>query len=235
MDFAQRCRREGTRIASGNTQPVRDIGTGFGRSQRRQVVARGDARGELAQVVACQQRPEFGLADQHDAQQLVLVRLEVGEQAHLFQHFRRQVLRLVNDQQCAPAAGVGVEQIDVERIHQRLDRILFLVGDMQLVADRGDELQLALARIDDHRHVHVRQFLREQGADHGRLAGADFAGELHETASRPRAVQQMAERLLMARRQIQISRVGRDRERLFAQAEEVQVQVESAFLRGQRV
>ena len=47
----------------------------------------------------------------------------------------------------------------------------------------------------------------------GGLAGADLAGQLHEAAVLPGTVQQMAERLLMSRRQVQVGGIRGDGER----------------------
>jgi hypothetical protein len=52
------------------------------------VIACGDALGELAKLGPVQQGAEFGLAQQDDSQQLSLVRLQIGQQADLFQHRR---------------------------------------------------------------------------------------------------------------------------------------------------
>src|SRR4029077_16930890 len=64
---------------------------------------------------------------------------------------------------------------------------------------------------------------REERTHDGGLAGADFAGELHEAAGLVDAVQQVRERLRVPLTQVEVARIGRDRERLFVEAEEREV------------
>ncbi len=55
-------------------------------AQRLEVIATGNALGELSQVIPGEQVTEFRLADQDDLQQLLLGGLEIREQAHLLEH-----------------------------------------------------------------------------------------------------------------------------------------------------
>ena len=72
-------------------------------------------------------------------------RLQVREQAHLLERFRREVLRLVDDHDDAPALGVRFQQPLVQEVDQILDarRILVAHEDAELFADRQDELNAA--------------------------------------------------------------------------------------------
>ena len=145
MDPAHRGIGEQVGRAAGDVQAMDDVLQRVDHAERRQMEARGDATGQLAQIRPGQHLAQLGLADQHDPQQLFLVGLEIGQQPHLFEHRLRQVLRLVDDQHCAPAGGVAGQQMLVQGIDQRLDRQLRGVAalariiDVQLVADRGDE------------------------------------------------------------------------------------------------
>ncbi len=128
--------RERHALAAGDRHAVTHVGLGLGDVQRRQVVARGDALGELAQFRAVEQLAQFRLAEQDDLQQLLRRRFEVGQQAHLFERLDRQVLRLVDDQHHAQALRVGVEQERVQRVGQRLEAAaLALDRQLQLLAD----------------------------------------------------------------------------------------------------
>ena len=83
------------------------VGIGFFRIQRGQVVARGDALRQLAQFGFAQQAAQFGLAQQQDLQQLLGVGFQIGEQPHLLQRVGRQVLSLVNQHHHAQALRIG--------------------------------------------------------------------------------------------------------------------------------
>ena len=52
---------------------------------------------DLRQLRACQQSLEFGLADQHDLQQLT-IGIQVEQQADFLEDFRAKKLRLVEHQ-----------------------------------------------------------------------------------------------------------------------------------------
>ena len=57
-----------------------------------------DALAELAQFLARKEPLQLGLAHQDDLEQLLLVGLEVGEEAHLLEDLEGQVLGLVDDE-----------------------------------------------------------------------------------------------------------------------------------------
>ena len=111
--------------------------------QRLQVEARSDALGKLAQVVASEQFAQLRLADQDDLQQLLRLGLEIGEQAHLFQHLGAEVLRLVDDQHHAAPGGVGAQQVVIQQVDEFLGVVLGAVrhADAELLADGLQEIQ----------------------------------------------------------------------------------------------
>ncbi len=182
--------------------------------QRLQVAARGDALRELPQVVAVQQLTQFRLADQDDLQQFLRIGLEIGEQPHLLEYFGGEILRLVDNQHRAPALGVNAQQLAIEQVDQHL-AVADCAGwhlDAQLLADRLQEFQRREPRIDDQRDVGIVRRARQQRADRGGLAGAHLAGELDETAGIVDAVHQVGERIGVLPPQVQVARIGRDRE-----------------------
>jgi hypothetical protein len=85
------------------------IGRDLRLAQGSQVIARNDALCHLPQFGTGQHVRQFRLTQQDDLQQLALVGFEIGEQAHLLQNLRREVLRLVDDQYRMPPPGVGIE------------------------------------------------------------------------------------------------------------------------------
>ncbi len=156
------------------------------------MITGGNALSELAHVLAFQQVLQLRLTDQDDAQQLVAMRLQVGQQAHLFEHFPAQILGLVDDEHGLPALGVGLQEMGIERVHQRLERSAGAgIVDVQLIANRRHELFHGQFGIEAERYIHILQLLCQQGPDQGGFAGAHLAGQLHEAAAFPRTVQQM--------------------------------------------
>ena len=177
---------------------------------------------------------QFGLADQHDLQQLALVGFQVGQQAQLLQHIGRQVLRLVDDEHAALAGGVTLEQKGVERVDVVLDRGRVRGGsrrDVELLADRLQQLGDGELGVEDVGHMAAGRNLLQEAAADGGLAGADVAGEQHKAAAGTacvmaragHAIQQVRQRLPVALAHEQVARVGRDRKRVLRQAEMLRV------------
>ena len=202
-----------------------DVGERLVLPQRLEVIAAGDALRELAQLRPREHLAQLRLADQDDLQQLLRRGLEVREQAHLLEHVGVEVLRLVHHQHDAPAAAVRVEQEVREEVDERLDAAGGALRHLhvQLVADGEQELRGRDARVQDQRDVAVRRQLLQEAAQHGRLAGADLAGELDEAAGLADAVGEVRERLGVPLAEVEVARVRRDRERLFVQPEEARV------------
>ena len=121
------------------------------------MIPAGDALRELAQFRPCEQIAQLGLTDQDDLQQLGRRRLEIGEQPHLLERVRTQVLRLVDDQHDAPSARVRVEQSAADQVHQELDAAAAGFGhrDAQLFADGQQEFGGRDPRVQDQRDVGV--------------------------------------------------------------------------------
>ena len=110
MNHAERGRREDHLSLSSHLKSMTDVRARLGEGERPQVVSRGDPLRQLPQRRPFHEIDELGLSDQNDLQQLVAGRLDVRQQAQLFEHFHAEVLRLVDDHDGAPTARVGVEQ-----------------------------------------------------------------------------------------------------------------------------
>jgi hypothetical protein len=117
---------------------------------------------------------ELGLTHEQDLQQLRGRRLEVRQQPHLLEHLRREVLRLVDDQERDLVAAQAVDQEVVQR-HQVLGLGPARVLDVELVEQHPQEVERLDARIEDERRGHRRLELRQQRVDQRRLPRADFA------------------------------------------------------------
>ena len=123
--------------SAGDRQTVRDVRGGRLRVERLQLVADGDALIELPQLRRSQQRLQVQLADEDDLQQLLLVGLEIRQNADLLEHVQRQVLRLVDDEHGARLQRNQAEQEIVERV------------DQLLLADAGQPAGLDVVARDD--------------------------------------------------------------------------------------
>jgi hypothetical protein len=225
VELALRPGREEVARCAGDARAVAEVGERLVLPERLEVVAAGDALRELAQILPRQDFAQFRLADQDDLQQLLRRGLEIREQAHLLEHVGVEVLRLIHHQHNAPAAAVSVEQEVREEVNERLDAALGTGRHLhvQLVADGEEEFRGRDARVQDQRDVTVRRELLQEAAEHGRLAGADLARQLDEAAGLADAVGEMSECLGVALAEIEVSRIRRDRERLFVQPEEARI------------
>ena len=145
------------------------------RLERCQMIVRGDALDELAQIRPRQQFAQLGLADQDDLQQKIAVRVDVRQQAQLLELLDADIVRLVDDDGDLVALGVA------------FDRELLEAGE---ALDMGPVIGL----LEGHQHpfqelaapgLDIRQKtdfdlageLVEQLAHQGRLPGADIAGD----------------------------------------------------------
>ena len=135
------------------------------------------------------------------------------------------MLSVVHDQQGLPSAGVRF-QVSGEGVAERLARSALRVPHAELLADGGQQLLGAEDGIEDQRHVDVLGEPVEEYATHGRLAVAALAGEMHHAMLVPDAAEQMRERPLVLRAQIDESRIGRVREGALAETEMVEVRRE---------
>ncbi len=117
------------------------------------------------------------------------------------------------------------QQPPVQNVHQVLDAAFVIVAHehAQFFANRQQELDGRQARIQDHRHVRMLRHLFQEGTDDRGFARPHLAGQLNESACFVDAVQQMRQRLGMAFAHVEVARIRRNRERLFAQAKEAGV------------
>jgi hypothetical protein len=77
--------------------------------QRMQFVMDKDTLTQLTKFVACEDLFQLGLAHEHDLQEFLLIGLEIGEQADLFEDVEAEILRFVDDQHDIAAARDAIE------------------------------------------------------------------------------------------------------------------------------
>ena len=112
------------------------IGCHFGPCKGPEVIAGDNALRKLTQFRPIQHLPKLGLPKQDDLQQLALIRFQIGQQPHLFQHLDREVLRLVNNQNSIPALCMCTEQVVIDVIDILLDAdITIQIWDSEFITD----------------------------------------------------------------------------------------------------
>jgi len=120
------------------------------------VVAGRDALGELAELAPVEDLAQLRLTDEDDLQELLLGGLEVGEESHLLQDRRGEILGLVDEEHRGTPPGMGLEQVPVEAIDQGLlARVALGIRDTQLVAQAGQEVHLRHPGIQQERDIEV--------------------------------------------------------------------------------
>jgi hypothetical protein len=208
---------------SSRSARVLDVGCGIGAVQGLQFKAVHDTVAHLAQFGQGQQRVQFGLAEEHDLQQLVLGRFQVGQELDFLQRLGRHGLGLVDEHHRAPPLGMALQQGFLDGQHQGLTlgrRLQAPVGNQGLKnlawAERG------VGQVDQIDLI-ARQALGQHAAQHG-LAAADLAHH-HDDAvfiehRMVQGVQDGATRLPLEK---ELS-VRRDAERRFTQPEVFEVE-----------
>ena len=145
------------------------------------------------------------------------------------------VFRPSVDNHDPPVLGVRAQQIAVQRVDPRAHRGVGRRGDCELVANDLEELECGELRIQDQRDLGPRGQLLEQAPDQRRLAGADLAGQLDEAAALGDPVDEVRERVGVPRAHVEIARVGRYRERLLVESEELAVHAANSLWRRRLV
>jgi hypothetical protein len=154
---------------------MRDLGGG----ERPHAEGVRDAVAQLAQLGLGERGIELGLAEQHDLQQLVAVRLEVGQQAPVLERVLGHDVRLVDQDHHAPSGAVEPDQMLLQ-LAQRHRPALLREAQLELVGDRVQDFVARERRRREIDRVDLgRQPLHQHAAQHG-LAAADFARDLDD-------------------------------------------------------
>ncbi len=122
VDQPQRAAREELRCrrAAGDPQAMADVFRGLVAVERLEVPPYRDPLVQLRQIRTAEDGAQLRLADEHDLQELLGLGLEIREQAQLLEHHRRQVLRLVDDDDDARARDFLGEQEAVQLVDELL-------------------------------------------------------------------------------------------------------------------
>src|SRR5206468_3270786 len=169
-------------VAAGrDAQAVEHVRDRLAAGERPHVPAERDALVQLHQLGMEEEGAELRLAGQHDAEQLLGRRLEVREEAELLQDVDREGLRLVDDDDRAPPRLALREEVDVERIDQLLSAAR-LGEETELAVDRLQQLERRERRVEDVSGRGLGAEAGQEGAQEGRLPGADVARDADEPA-----------------------------------------------------
>ena len=159
-------------------------------------------------------------------QQLLLLGLEVRQQADLFQHLELQILGLIDDHDDIPAALDALEQHAVDLG----DEVGLATGDLifaELLEDGPQHLSLGDPRVEDQRRVEtLRVELVEEPPAEDSLTAADLAHENDEALALSHAEFEVLERLLVGGAEIEKLGIGGDVERHLPESVEALVHFE---------
>ena len=160
---------------------------------------------------------QLGLADEQDLQDLLARRLEVGEQPDLLEGLRIEVLGLVEDQDRVLAGALALDQEVLEReepLGQRASPGLAMPRSSSMYSRSPVEAE---HRVGDERHRRRLVQPLEQRLEQRRLARADLAGQQDEALALLDPVEELGERLLVRRRQVEEAGIRRRIERRLPQ------------------
>ena len=113
--------------AASDVKTVIDVSNALLRCEGLEMKIRGNALGKLLKLRALHQVFELRLANKNELQDLILVDIDVGQHAQLFDGLDAQVLRFVDNQDRTPALRIVIEQ---------KVSILLIEGDIGCVAER---------------------------------------------------------------------------------------------------
>src|SRR5229473_46564 len=160
---------------------------------------------------------ELRLTRQHNLQQFLLRRFQVGQKPDLFQYFRRQVVSLVHHQDGRQFLLMSLQQEAIQDVNQL---VFGFARDRQpeIKRDVTHEFQRRKRGIENQGEGHIAALQQpQQRAQNERLSGANLARQNYESAVRCHSVIQRSERFVVPRRGKQKRRVRRDFERISLQ------------------
>ena len=205
--------------AARDSEPVAHVGDGLGVVERSEMPAERDPLVQLGERGIEDERPQLGLAHEHEAEKLLRARLQVRQEAQLLQHVDRDRLRLVEDDDGEPTGGPLAEEMLVERIHD-VDLTVARGRDAEVARDALEQLLRGQGRVEDVRRGDLGTEAVEEGAQERRLPGADVARDADEPAGLHQTRLQMGERLGVLRREVEVARVGCQPKRRIREPEE---------------
>ena len=202
-----------------HAEAVADVGDGLGVGERSQVPAERDALVQLGEGRVEEDGRELGLADQHEAEELLRAGLEIREQPELLEHVDGDGLCLVDhDHGQTPRLALR-EEMRVQGIH---DVDLALAGRRhpELARDPLQQVLPGQRRVEDVGRRHLGAEVGEEGAQQRRLAGADVAADADEPARLDEPGAQVREGLRVLGGEVEVARVGCQPKRRIGEPEE---------------
>ena len=163
---------------------------------------------QLLHLRSLHHHAQLGLSDEEALQKRLVSELEVRQHAQLLDRARRQVLRLVDDQQRALLVDGELAQERLQRREQ--DR---LVDRLDRQPERRSHGTQEVVRVELRAHeldsddLGGIELLQEAPHDR-RLAGADLAGDDDETLALVEPVLEVRERALVAPAAVVERRIG---------------------------
>src|ERR1700722_2751990 len=168
--------------------------------QRRQVRTQGNPLLELPQIDRIQLLVEFGLPHQKNLQQLLLRRLQIGEQPDFLQHLHRKMVSFVHHQHRGQTL-LMTRNHERTQIQQKIALGLARGRQPKITGNILQEIGGCQPRIEHIRISHVAAAQQLQQAAHQQsLARAYFPGHDHEAFAPPHSVVQRRQRLVVSLR-----------------------------------
>jgi hypothetical protein len=168
--------REKGLLVAGQTEVMFDVSGGFLQVEGGQVIADGDAL--VKGLVGGKAEPlgQVGLTEEDEGQQRSGVHLLVEQEAELVEEIRREEMGLVDDEQDVAAFAGQVEEGDLELGEEAREGEggFDLQGEEDLAVEGGD-FEEGVGQINQGIEVAVEGV--GKGADGGRFAAADVAGD----------------------------------------------------------
>src|SRR3989344_69017 len=195
---------------AGDAQAMPDILARLLGVERREVVVHGNSLRELLQARIPQVVAQPGLTRKYHLQYLVLIAINVGEHAQLFQRLWTHVLGLINDQDRTTIGRILLYQ----EIHEGLIHIdLFFTVAFKIECQQNPLKQFAKRGmgVGNQSHHHVALHLVEELADQRSLAGADITCDDAEAGLIHQAVFQQSQRHLVLFAEIKKLRIRQER------------------------
>nr|WP_245731879.1 hypothetical protein [Thiocapsa roseopersicina] len=157
---------------------------------------------ELLQFRSLQEVAQLGLAQEHQLQYEILVRVDIRKQSKLFELVESKILSFIDDEQHALAGSVLIDQ-EVDECLMKIALRACRCLDVECLADPVHQVAERLMRMRDQadRDIPIKPI--QEVAHQGGLAGADFSGEDDEACLVEQSVLKQGQRFLVFLAQVQ--------------------------------
>jgi hypothetical protein len=176
VDAADKAIAKDLSLGTGDPEMVFDVASSLFEVEGREVETDGDALVEGLERRETEFVGEIGLTEQNERDEGRRIHIVVEQKAELFEDVGREQVSFVDDEQNAAsfAGEIGERGVKLRKQLRKVKQRFSLESEQNLGV-KGNDGETRVGKIDDGVDVGIEGV--SKGAESGRFAGADFAGD----------------------------------------------------------